>query len=120
MTRKEEERNELKQQYFDEMSALLDNVDDPSKRAVINNLLDKIAYLTVMLNELQAETLKKGVVCKYNNGGGQSGYRISPSVQVYTQYSKTLNAELKTLLSYIPEESADAKDGLTSFFESHK
>ena len=120
MTRKEEERTQLKQQYFNELSSLLDNVNEPSKKAVITNLLDKIAYLTVMLNELQADTLKKGVVCKYNNGGGQSGDRISPSVQVYVQYSKTLNAALKTLLSYIPEDSTDAKDRLTSFFESHK
>lgn len=118
MTKKEQARTALKQQYVDDLTPLLDTTTDAQQKCVLRILIDKIAYLTVYLEELQKDTLKTGVVVKYDNGGGQTGLRIHPAAQGYTQYSKTLNAALKQLQSFLPADTS-TPDALTDFLGTH-
>ena len=104
MTKKEQARTALKQQYVDDLTPLLDTTTDAQRQCVLRILIDKIAYLTVYLEELQKDTLKTGVVVKYDNGGGQ--------------YSKTLNAALKQLQSFLPADTS-TPDALTDFLGTH-
>lgn len=118
MTKKEKGRREAIERYKRELLPLAEDVDDEQRKALLLNLIDKVAYQTAMLDEIQEDTIVHGVTVKYNNGGGQSGVRISPSVQVYTQYAKLLHAYLRQFRDYLPE-TAEGEDALKSFIEAH-
>lgn len=47
MTKKEQVRTALKQQYVDDLTPLLDTTTDAQRKCVLSILIDKIAYLTV-------------------------------------------------------------------------
>lgn len=104
--------------YVRQLSPLLDRCDDDQRKSILKILIDKIAYLTVCLEETKDITVREGTVVEYNNGGGQVGIRAHPAVQVYTQYSKTLAADLKQLREFLPEEEKK-NDELTAFLNQH-
>ena len=117
MTKKEQRRRELQQEYFSQLSEC---IKPELQTPVVDILIARIAYLSAYLDELQEQTTKEGVVVKYDNGGGQTGIRIHPAVQVYTQYHKDLTASLKQLKDFLPEDDGDAADELADFISEHK
>lgn len=117
MTKKEQRRRELQDHYKEALTSFL---SDDSRNAVTSILIDRIAYLTAYLDELQEQTTKEGVVIHYDNGGGQEGIRVHPAVNVYTQYHKDLTASLKQLQGFIPANDTTAADELTQFLAEHK
>ena len=118
MTKAEKTRRERKEKYENELLPMLEHMDDAQRKAVLRNLIDKIANLTATVYEIEDETLKRGVTVKYNNGGGQEGTRIHPAVQVYSQYGKLLHANLRQFRDFLPEESGEP-DELKAFIASH-
>lgn len=113
MTKKEQRRRELQQAYQTQLAACVKD-----STTVTGILIARIAYLAAYLDELQEQTTKEGVVVKYDNGGGQTGIRVHPAVQVYTQYHKDLTASLKQLREFMPEDAGT--DELVKFMEEHK
>lgn len=113
MTKKEQRRRELQQAYQAKLAACVKD-----STTVTDILIARIAYLAAYLDELQEQTTREGVVVKYDNGGGQTGIRVHPAVQVYTQYHKDLTASLKQLREYMPEDAGT--DELVKFMEEHK
>lgn len=113
MTKKEQRRRELQQAYQTQLAACVKD-----STTVTNILIARIAYLAAYLDELQEQTTKEGVVVRYDNGGGQTGIRVHPAVQVYTQYHKDLTASLKQLREFMPEDAGT--DALVAFMEEHK
>lgn len=113
MTKKEQHRRELQQEYQTQLAACLKD-----STPVTDILIARIAYLAAYLDELQEQTTKEGVVVRYDNGGGQTGIRVHPAVQVYTQYHKDLTASLKQLRDFLPEDAGT--DELTEFIKEHQ
>ena len=72
MTKKEKERRDAIERYKKELLPLAEDVEDEQRKALLFNLIDKVAYQTAMLDEIQEDTIVHGVTVKYNNGGGQS------------------------------------------------
>lgn len=58
--------------------------------------------MTITLQELQADINKNGSIEGYDNGGGQSGRRISPAAQQYTKLIANYNAVIKQLVALLP------------------
>ena len=100
-------RKEIKK-YKKKLIGITKSIDGDIK-IVASILVERIAYLSAYMDEIQENTIKSGVVVQYNNGGGQSGYRISPEVHVYTAYAKQLTASIKQLQGFLthPKEEAD-------------
>ena len=115
---REAERRKAIKKYKKKLSAITKNIEE-EKKIVASILIDRLSYLAAYLDELQESTIKSGVVVAYDNGGGQSGYRISPEVNVYTAYAKQLTATVKQLQGFMPETQAD-HDALAEFAKKFK
>lgn len=67
MTKKEKGRRDAIEQYKKELLPLAEDVEDEQRKALLLNLIDKVAYQTAMLDEIQEDTIVHGVTVKYNN-----------------------------------------------------
>lgn len=76
---------------------------DPDKRAVVDGLIQNAAFTRVMLYQLQQEQMETGPIVEYDNGGGQSGVRISPASQQYVKLLGTYNQIIKNLVIILPK-----------------
>lgn len=70
----------------------------------LNPLLENMAWQRVSLNECRKLLVKEGIICEYDNGGGQKGVRENPRFKSYVSLYKIYMSSLEKLLSYIPEE----------------
>ena len=102
-----------------QLMPIAERIEDEPRRNIVKMLISKISYLAACLDETRDITMKEGTVVGYDNGGGQKGVRVHPATQVYTQYSKTMNADLKQLAAFLPEAEQKA-DELQAFMEEHK
>lgn len=83
---------------------------EKDKRELCAGLIQNASFCVVTLTDLQRQINEEGAVTDYNNGGGQSGKRISPAVQIYTKLVANYNAIMKQLISLLPaEEKAVAR-----------
>ena len=71
---------------------------DENKRKLVTPLIEKAAFMSVELDDLQARNLKKtaGRV-KYQNGQNQWGTKKSPEAETYIALSKNYAAVIKQL-----------------------
>ena len=95
------------------LSKVIDDLPD-DKKTVAKGLIDQLAFIAVTLNSLQEEIIAMGATQAYDNGGGQSGQRISPAAQLYTKLVANYNALSKQLVALFPagEGRANAKTAL--------
>lgn len=99
------------------LDALFTNVPD-EKREAAALLTKRAAFLLAGEDELERIMQDDGYIDTYDNGGGQTGIRVHPAVQVYTQYHKDLTASLRQLREFMPEDVGT--DELVAFMEEHK
>jgi hypothetical protein len=79
------------EELADDMCSSLPESKRPRARELAINLL----FLERKLDEARRQALTQPAVCEYDNGGGQSGTRVSPWVQAYGQLLKSYGAALK-------------------------
>jgi hypothetical protein len=91
---------------IERLSEIYKNIDG-DKAAVVRELIQNAAYTAVTLRELQKEITKYGAIQDYNNGGGQSGKRISPALQAYTKLISTYNGIIKQLVGLLPKSEQE-------------
>lgn len=75
----------------DEMIASVPESNKARARELAINLL----FLERKLDEARRQALTQPAVCEYDNGGGQSGERVSPWVQAYGSLLKSYGTALK-------------------------
>lgn len=114
-----EARRKAMKKYKKQMNSIVKNVSVETK-TVVEMLIDRVAYLAAYLDELQEDTIIGGVVVPYNNGGGQSGMRVHPNVNVYTAYAKQFTASVKQLQGFLDNLTVEKKDELQMFMEKFK
>lgn len=66
-------------------------------------LINNLAFTSVLLQELQEIILAEGVVEKYKNGENQYGYKESVASKAYNNNIKNLISMVRTLNSILPE-----------------
>ena len=100
------------EELADEMCASLPEAKQPRARELAINLL----FLERKLDEARRMALTTPAVVEYDNGGGQSGLRVSPWVQAYGALLKSYGQALKQFEEQFSE--TDATEEETSQMEA--
>lgn len=83
------------------LQKIFENIQ-PDKRVLCDSLLQNAAFMAVKLKELQEIIDAEGMIEGYDNGGGQSGRKISSAVQIYQKMLPSYNQVIKTLAGMLP------------------
>ena len=65
-------------------------------------LIDRAAFITVSLEDLETQLNTTGWVEPYQNGENQSGLKKAAAADVHISLTKNLNAIIKQLLDLVP------------------
>ena len=75
---------------------------EPNKLSTCAALIDRAAFITVSLEDLEAQLNETGWVETYQNGENQSGMKKAAAADVHISLTKNLNAIVKQLLELVP------------------
>ena len=119
MTKKQKIDNQ-KDRIIKEENRLLElfqNATDAERKLALPSIKN-LAFMRIQLEDLQDEITNKGVIEKYDNGGGQKGLKQSTALQSYNNLIKSYNTTLKLLAKDIFSKiEAEEKDELQLFME---
>ena len=68
---------------------------DENKRKLVTPLIEKAAFMSIELDDLQAKLEKDGWTSEYQNGQNQWGTKKSPEAETYIALSKNYAAVIK-------------------------
>lgn len=122
MTKKQKIENQ-KDRITNEENRLLElfqNATDTERKLALPSIKN-LAFMRIQLEDLQNEITNKGAIEKYDNGGGQKGYKQSTALQSYNNLIKSYNTTLKLLAKDIFSKiEVEEKDELQLFMEKFK
>lgn len=75
---------------------------DANKLQVCMTLIDRAAFITVSLEDLEAELNETGWTETYTNGRNQEGVKKAAAAEAHISLTKNLNATVKQLLDLVP------------------
>ena len=75
---------------------------DESKLKTAQALIDRAAFLTVNIQELEVDLNENGWVEEYKNGANQSGMKKRAEADAHISLTKNLSAIMKQLLELVP------------------
>ena len=81
---------------------------EENKRKLVTPLIEKAAFMSVELDDLQAKLQTDGWTSEYKNGQNQYGTKKSPEAETYIALSKNYAAVVKQLTEVVP--AAKRKD----------
>ena len=76
---------------------------DANQRAMIQPLLQNVAFMAITLQDLQAEINNEGATEEYRNGNSQYGMKPSAGLQAYNAMIKNYAAVIKALSQLLPK-----------------
>jgi hypothetical protein len=87
-----------------EKDRLLDLFKDlePNKLQTCMALIDRAAFITISLQDLEAQLNETGWVEYYQNGETQSGWKKAAAADCHISLTKNLNTIIKQLLDLVP------------------
>ena len=75
---------------------------DENKKKLVTPLIEKAAFMSVELDDLQAKLEKDGWTSEYQNGQNLWGTKKSPEAETYIALSKNYAAIIKQLTELVP------------------
>jgi hypothetical protein len=75
---------------------------DENKKSLVTPLIEKAAFMSVELDELQEVIENEGWTSEYKNGANQYGTKKSPEAETYIALSKNYAAIIKQLTELVP------------------
>ena len=72
--------------------------------------IENLAFMIVILEDLQMSIMENGVVSEYRNGENQFGTKQSPEVMTYLSMVGNYNKLVKQLSDLLPEDKKDELD----------
>jgi hypothetical protein len=75
---------------------------DENKKKLVTPLIEKAAFMSIELDELQAHIEVEGFTSEYQNGDNQWGTKKSPEADVYIALTKNYTAIIKQLTDLVP------------------
>ena len=75
---------------------------DENKLRTCSTLIDRAAFITVSLEDLEQELNENGWTETYTNGRNQEGVKKSAAAEAHISLTKNLNAIMKQLLEFVP------------------
>ena len=82
---------------------------EPNKLQTCRALIDRAAFITVSLEDLEAQLNEIGWTEYYQNGETQSGWKKSAAADVHISLTKNLNTIIKQLLELVPPAKKSSK-----------
>lgn len=114
------------QKEYKRLTDLLNRAEvQPKYKEVLTPVIENLALQRVKLDETRELMKTQAVICKYDNGGGQSGIRENPIFKGYENLWKAYLAGIEKVLNYLPKEmqeevQSDTKDVLALVREMKK
>ena len=75
---------------------------EPNKLKTCHALIDRAAFITISLQDVEEQLNEIGWTEYYQNGENQSGWKKSAAADVHISLTKNLNAIIKQLLELVP------------------
>ena len=75
---------------------------DENKKNLVTPLIEKAAFMSVELDDLQETIEQDGWTSEYKNGENQYGTKKSPEADTYIALSKNYAAVIKQLVDLVP------------------
>ena len=82
---------------------------EPNKLDTCKALINRAAFITVSLEDLEEQLNATGWVETYQNGENQSGLKKAAAADVHISLTKNLNAIIKQLLELVPPAQKKSK-----------
>jgi hypothetical protein len=82
---------------------------DDNKKDTCAALLDRAAFITISLQDLEKQLNMTGWVETYQNGENQFGMKKAAAADVHISLTKNLNAIMKQLLELVPPAQKKGK-----------
>jgi len=82
---------------------------EPNKLKTCRALIDRAAFITVSLEDLEEQLNEVGFTEYYQNGDKQSGWKKSAAADVHISLTKNLNTIIKQLLELVPPAQKKSK-----------
>ena len=82
---------------------------EENKLKTCSALIDRAAFITVSLEDLEAQLNEIGFTEFYQNGENQSGWKKSAAADVHISLTKNLNTIIKQLLELVPPAQKKSK-----------
>lgn len=82
---------------------------DDNKLKACQSLIDRAAFITVNLQDLEEVLNEKGWTEEYQNGHDQRGIKRSSEADVHSVLTKNLTAIMKSLLEMVPPTQRKSK-----------
>lgn len=101
-TKKELTKEELIKKEQRRLKTIYKDLDD-GKRKLVTPLIEKAAFMSVELDQLQKVIEQDGWTAEYKNGENQYGTKKSPEAETYIALSKNYAAVIKQLTELVPE-----------------
>ncbi len=89
---------------FKKLKTTFKNIEK-DKLKIVEKLMERAAFMSITLSDLEIDMNENGVISKYQNGEFQSGTKKSPSVEIYNSMIKNYSLVIKQLSEYVPESS---------------
>ena len=75
---------------------------EPNKLKTCNALIERAAFITISLEDLEVQLNETGWIEPYQNGENQSGMKKAAAADVHISLTKNLNTIVKQLLDLVP------------------
>jgi hypothetical protein len=85
----------------DRLKAIFSGLDE-NKLSTCYALIDRAAFITISLEDLEEELNRTGWTETYTNGQYQEGVKKSAAADTHISLTKNLNAIMKQLLDLVP------------------
>ena len=82
---------------------------EPNKLKTCQALIDRAAFITVSLQDLELQLNETGWVEYYQNGENQSGMKKAAAADVHISLTKNLNTIVKQLLELVPPAQKESR-----------
>lgn len=100
------------------LNGLFKNIE-PKLKKVVQPLIEKAAFMSTTLDDLQEHINENGVTEEYKNGENQYGTKKSPQVEIYNTMIKNYSSVIKQLTDLVPKEAPkEEDDGFNEFVNS--
>ncbi len=113
----EEERKKRIAQVKRKMLKIIRNLDE-NKQFIAKNIIEELAFQTIMCEELRSLIQINGYIEQYKNGENQQGFKKSSFVEQYQTAVKSHSMYLGQLMKIIPEMAG--QDDFEEFMNSVK
>ena len=103
------EKEEQIKKEINRLKKIFKDISKDRKDSIVS-LIDKAAFMSITLQELQNTMNKDGVICEYKNGANQWGTKKSPEVEVYNTMIKNYSTIIKQLTDLLPKDIPKVED----------